>query len=147
MTGGELSGGGLQPTVLDHLAPGMMLYDEEAFGPVTGVVRVADREEALAIANDTDFGLVASVFSRDIEAARAMLCQIETGIGHVNGSTVFDDPRMPFGGVKASGYGRFGGHDAVHEFTERQWIAVHDLPESTNGPGQNQQTGRKTHET
>jgi acyl-CoA reductase-like NAD-dependent aldehyde dehydrogenase len=139
VTGGELSGGGLQPTVLDLLAPGMMLYDEEAFGPVTGVVRVADREEALAIANDTVFGLVASVFSKDVEAAREMLCQIETGIGHVNGSTVFDDPRMPFGGVKASGYGRFGGRDAVHEFTERQWIAVHDLPEPENGDGKNQQ--------
>ncbi|WP_439122307.1 aldehyde dehydrogenase family protein [Marivita sp.] len=132
VTGGDLSGGGLQPAVLDRVAPGMMLYDEEAFGPVTGVIRVADAEEALAIANDTDFGLVASVFSRDTNAARDMLCQIETGIGHVNGSTVYDDPRMPFGGVKASGYGRFGGRDAVSEFTECQWIAMHDLPTAEN---------------
>ncbi|MCI5111946.1 MAG: aldehyde dehydrogenase family protein [Marivita sp.] len=130
VTGGELSGGGLQPAVLDRVAPGMMLYDQEAFGPVTGVIRVADAEEALAIANDTEFGLVASVFSRDTDAARDMLCQIETGIGHVNGSTVYDDPRLPFGGVKASGYGRFGGRDAVAEFTECQWMAIHDQPSS-----------------
>ncbi|MCR9107470.1 MAG: aldehyde dehydrogenase family protein [Rhodobacteraceae bacterium] len=128
VTGGELSGGGLQPAVVDRVAPGMMLYSEEAFGPVTGVIRVGDAEEALAIANDTDFGLVASVFSRDTEVATSMLCQIETGIGHVNGSTVYDDPRLPFGGVKSSGYGRFGGRDAVAEFTECQWIAVHDQP-------------------
>ncbi len=137
VTGGELSGGGLQPAVLDRVAPGMMLYEEEAFGPVTGVIRVADAEEALAIANDTDFGLVASVFSRDTKAARDMLYQIETGIGHVNGSTVFDDPRLPFGGVKASGYGRFGGRDAVAEFTECQWIAIHDQP-SSEGETKNQ---------
>ncbi|PRY81308.1 aldehyde dehydrogenase family protein [Marivita geojedonensis] len=132
ITGGELSGGGIQPAVLDRVAPGMMFYDEEAFGPITGIIRVADAEEALALANDTDFGLVASVFSRDTEAARDMLCQIETGIGHVNGSTVYDDPRLPFGGVKASGYGRFGGRDAVHEFTECQWIAIHDTAQSND---------------
>ncbi len=125
-TGGELTGGSLQPTVLDGIVPGMQLYSEEAFGPVVGLVRVGDREEALAIANDTDFGLVASVFSRDVNAALEMLRQIETGIGHVNGSTLFDDPAMPFGGVKASGYGRFGGRQAVAEFTECQWIAIHD---------------------
>jgi acyl-CoA reductase-like NAD-dependent aldehyde dehydrogenase len=66
-----------------------------------------------------------------------MLCQIETGIGHVNGSTVYDDPRLPFGGVKASGYGRFGGRDAVTEFTECQWIAIHDEP-SSEGKTNNQ---------
>ncbi len=131
--GGELAGGGLQPAVLDEVAPGMRLFSEEAFGPVAGITRVGSREEALSVANDTDFGLVAAVFSADEAAATDMLRRIEVGIGHVNGSTVFDDPRMPFGGVKASGYGRFGGRDALHEFTECQWIAIHgqqkgDLP-------------------
>ena len=124
--GGELSGGGLQPALLDEVAPGMRLYSEEAFGPVAAITRVGSREEALSVANDTEFGLVASVFSADTEAAADLLRRIEVGIGHVNGSTVFDDPRMPFGGVKASGYGRFGGHEALHEFTECQWIAIHD---------------------
>jgi acyl-CoA reductase-like NAD-dependent aldehyde dehydrogenase len=129
--GGEITGGRLQPTVLDRIAPGMRLYTEEAFGPLCGIVRVGDAEEALAIANDTEFGLVASVFSRDQAGALDLLRQIETGIGHVNGSTVFDDPAMPFGGVKASGYGRFGGTEALREFTDCQWIAIHDTAGGT----------------
>lgn len=125
VTGGELSGGSIQPTILDFVGPGMRLYSEEAFGPLAGVIRVGDKDEALAIANDTEFGLVASVFTADTTAAIALLGEIEIGIGHVNGSTVFDDPSMPFGGVKASGYGRFGGTEALREFTECQWIAIH----------------------
>ena len=136
-TGGELAWGGLQPTIVDRLAPGMQLYSNEAFGPIAGVVRVGDRDEALAIANDTEFGLVASVFSADEDAALALLQKIETGIGHVNGSTVYDDPGMPFGGVKSSGYGRVGGGAAIHEFTESQWIAIHhanDRPRKAGNP-------------
>lgn len=125
VTGGELSGGGIQPTVMDNVGPGMRLYDEEAFGPVVGLVRVGDGDEALAMANDTEFGLVVSVFTADTGRALRMLEDIDTGIGHINGSTVFDDPSMPFGGVKASGYGRFGGLEALREFTECQWIAIH----------------------
>ena len=136
VTGGELSGGSIQPTILDRVGPGMRIYDEEAFGPIAGIVHVSDRDEALAIANDTDFGLVASVFSADVTAAQALLGEIETGIGHVNGSTVFDDPAMPFGGMKASGYGRFGGTEALREFTECQWIAIH-YDAKDNGPGEN----------
>lgn len=130
VTGGELAGGGVQPTVVDHVTPGMRIFDEEAFGPVVGVIRVHDADEALAVANDTEFGLVASVFTRDTARAARMLEDIETGIGHINGSTVFDDPAMPFGGVKASGYGRFGGLEAIREFTECQWIAIHDTTHS-----------------
>ena len=126
VSGGELTGGGIQPALLDEVSQGMRLYAEEAFGPVVGITRVSGPEEALSVANDTEFGLVTSVFSRDTDAATEMLRRIDVGIGHVNGSTVFDDPRMPFGGVKASGYGRFGGREAVHEFTECQWIAIHE---------------------
>ena len=126
VTGGELSGGGIQPAIVDNVGPGMRLFDEEAFGPVAGVIRVQDRDEALAIANDTEFGLVASIFTWDTDLALSMLDDIETGIGHINGSTVYDDPTMPFGGVKSSGYGRFGGLEALREFTECQWIAIHD---------------------
>ena len=125
VTGGELAGGGLQPAVLDEVAPGMRFYAEEAFGPVVGITRVSGCDEALSVANDTEFGLVATVFSEDEAEATEMLRRIEVGIGHVNGTTVFDDPWMPFGGVKASGYGRFGGREALNEFTECQWIAVH----------------------
>ena len=124
--GGQIAHRQVAPAVIDHVAPGMRIYDEEVFGPVVCITRVADAEEALAVANDTDYGLVVSVFSADEDAAIKILEQIEVGIGHVNGSTVCDDPSMPFGGVKASGYGRFGGQEAIHEFTEVQWLAVHD---------------------
>ncbi len=136
VTGGELSGGGIQPTVLDHVTPDMRLYSEEAFGPIAGIIRVRDREEALSVANDTEYGLVSSIFTADVDAALAMLNEIETGIGHVNGSTVDDDPAMPFGGMKASGYGRFGGLEAIREFTECQWISIHDTA-AGDGPGEN----------
>lgn len=126
VTGGELSGGSIQPTILDHVVPGMRIYDEEAFGPIAGVIRVGDADEALSVANDTEFGLVASVFSADTEAALAILRETETGIGHVNQSTVNDNPSMPFGGVKASGYGRFGGLEALREFTECQWVSINE---------------------
>ncbi len=124
VTGGEVFNTMMQPTILDDVTPDMRIYFEEGFGPVAAIIRVADAEEALSAANDTEFGLAASVFSRDIEAASHLARQIECGIVHVNGSTVFDDPRMPFGGVKASGYGRFGGREAIHEFTELQWMTV-----------------------
>ena len=124
LTGGEVQGTRIQPTVLDHVAPGMRIYSEEAFGPVAAVVRVGDAEEALSVANDTDFGLVASVFDRDSGRALALARALDCGIVHVNGSTVYDDPAMPFGGVKASGHGRFGGRAAIEEFTEIQWITV-----------------------
>ena len=126
VTGGEAFSTIIQPTILDEISPDMRIYSEEAFGPIAAIVRVADEEEALSVANDSDFGLVASVFSRDRTRALEFLKRVECGIGHVNGSTVFDDPRMPFGGVKASGYGRFGGREAIYEFTEQQWITLRD---------------------
>ncbi len=126
LTGGEVRGNLIQPAVLDHVAPGMRIYAEEAFGPVAAVVRVGDAEEALSVANDTDFGLVASVFDRDGARALSLARALDCGIVHVNGSTVYDDPAMPFGGLKASGYGRFGGRAAIEEFTEIQWITVRE---------------------
>ena len=124
VTGGEVQGTRIQPAVLDHVAPGMRIYAEEAFGPVAAVIRVGDAEEALSVGNDTDFGLVASIFDRDADRALSFARALDCGIVHVNGSTVYDDPMMPFGGVKASGYGRFGGRAAIEQFTEIQWIAI-----------------------
>ena len=124
VTSGEVQGTRIQPAVLDHVAPGMRIYAEEAFGPVAAVIRVGDAEEALSVGNDTDFGLVASIFDRDADRALSFARALDCGIVHVNGSTVYDDPMMPFGGVKASGYGRFGGRAAIEQFTEVQWIAV-----------------------
>jgi acyl-CoA reductase-like NAD-dependent aldehyde dehydrogenase len=126
--GGDAHGAILQPTVLDRVAYGMRIYGEEVFGPAVGIIRVADAEEALTVANDTDYGLAASVFSQDLDRARDIARRIECGAVHVNGTTVCDDPAMPYGGVKASGYGRFGGQAVIDEFTELQWMTLRDSP-------------------
>lgn len=88
------------------------------------MVRVKGEEEALRIANDTEYGLSAAIFSRDIAHAGRLAMRVESGICHINGPTVHDEPQMPFGGVKASGYGRFGGKAAIDEFTTLRWITV-----------------------
>lgn len=117
---------GLRLPGSDGVTPGMRLYDEESFGPVKPVIRVKDEDEAVAIANDTEYGLSASVYSRDIRRAMAVAARIESGICHINGPTVHDEAQMPFGGVKGSGYGRFGGKAAIAEFTDLRWITVED---------------------
>lgn len=122
--GGEAEGTIMQPTLLDHVTPAMQIYRDESFGPVVGVVRVHSVEEAITVANDNEYGLAASVFGRDINRALAVARQVDSGICHVNSATVQDEPQMPFGGVKGSGYGRFGGKAAIDEFTELRWLSV-----------------------
>ena len=111
-------------TVLDHVTPQMRIYGEETFGPVKCIVRVKDTEEAIACANDNEYGLSAAVFGRDIARAWNVARKIDSGICHVNGPTVHDEAQMPFGGVKGSGIGRFGGKAGIAEFTELRWITV-----------------------
>ncbi|MDD9709021.1 aldehyde dehydrogenase family protein [Seohaeicola sp. SP36] len=125
LIGGRVEGAVMQPAVIDHVASNMAIYHEESFGPVASILRVRDEEEALSIANDTEYGLASAIFSRDRDRALALAARLETGICHINGSTVYDDAAMPFGGMKASGYGRFGGETALDEFTELRWIALH----------------------
>ena len=111
-------------TVLDHVTPQMRIYHEETFGPVKCIVRVNGVEEAIACANDNEYGLSAAVFGRDIARALNVALKIDSGICHVNGPTVHDEAQMPFGGVGASGYGRFGGKAGIDSFTELRWITV-----------------------
>lgn len=111
-------------TVLDHVTPQMRIYHEETFGPVKCIVRVNGTEEAIACANDNEYGLSAAVFGRDIARALNVARKIDSGICHVNGPTVHDEAQMPFGGVKGSGIGRFGGKAGIAEFTELRWITV-----------------------
>jgi acyl-CoA reductase-like NAD-dependent aldehyde dehydrogenase len=115
-------------TVVDRVTPAMRLYREESFGPVVAVIRVPDEEAAIAAANDSEYGLSASVFSRDIARALSVARRIKSGMCHINGPTVHDEAQMPFGGVKASGYGRFGGQAGVDEFTELRWITIETRP-------------------
>jgi len=126
--GGQLDGALMQPTILDHVTAGMRLYSEESFGPVVAVIRASGDEDAIRIANDSQYGLSASVFSRDTARALEIAGRIDSGICHVNGPTVHDEANMPFGGVKDSGYGRFGGKAAVAEFTDLRWITAQTAP-------------------
>lgn len=112
----------MDATIVDGVTSSMRLYREESFGPIAAIVRVADAEEAITVANDCDYGLAGAVFSEDIARAVDVALRVETGIMHINGATVADEPSMPFGGVKASGYGRFGGPSALDEFTELRWV-------------------------
>ena len=114
--------------VLDGLTPAMRLYNDESFGPVVGIIRVADEEEAIRVANDSEYGLSAAVFTRDAARGLRVARRIRSGICHINGPTVHDEPQMPFGGVGASGYGRFGGKAGIDAFTELRWITIAGEP-------------------
>ena len=128
LSGGQPDGPCFPPTVLSGVTPDMRLYSEESFGPVVAVMPVDGVDEAVRVANDTEYGLSAAVFSENVPAALELAQRIESGICHVNDTTVQDEPQMPFGGVKASGFGRFGGRAALEEFTELRWITVQELP-------------------
>ena len=88
VAGGKRTGTVVEATVLDHVTPGMRIYSEESFGPVKPIVRVKGEDEAIRVANDTEYGLSSAVFSRDVQRALGVAARIETGICHINGPTV-----------------------------------------------------------
>jgi benzaldehyde dehydrogenase (NAD) len=114
--------------VIDGVTASMRLYRDESFGPVVAIVRVADEDEAVRVANDSEYGLSAAVFTGDAARGLRVARRIRSGICHVNGPTVQDEPQMPFGGVGSSGYGRFGGKSAIDAFTELRWITIAGEP-------------------
>lgn len=126
LAGGKRTGSIVEATLLDHVKSDMRLYSEESFGPVKPVIRVSGDEEAIRVANDTEYGLSSAVFTSNIQRGMAVAARIESGICHINGPTVGDEAQMPFGGVKSSGYGRFGGTAAINEFTTLRWITIED---------------------
>jgi len=129
LVGGETTGNVLMPAhVIDKVTPDMKLFRDESFGPVVGMIRARDADHAVALANDTEYGLSASVFTRDIAKGLGIARRIQSGICHVNGPTVHDEAQMPFGGVKGSGYGRFGGKAGIDSFTELRWVTVETQP-------------------
>jgi acyl-CoA reductase-like NAD-dependent aldehyde dehydrogenase len=128
LCGGESDGTIMKGVVVDKVTPDMTLFREESFGPQVSITRVKTADEAVKLANDTDYGLSAALFSRDIARALELARRIESGICHINGPTVHDEAQMPFGGVKGSGYGRFGGKAGINEFTELRWITIQTTP-------------------
>jgi aldehyde dehydrogenase (NAD+) len=128
VTGGQYDNLVYQPTVITDVTPDMRLFREQTFGPVAPIVVVSDREEALAVANDSEYGLSAGILTGDFTKALDMALRLETGMVHIGDQTVNDEPQAPFGGVKGSGYGRFGGQAALDEFTELRWINVQRVP-------------------
>ncbi|CAN7256524.1 aldehyde dehydrogenase [Pseudorhodoferax sp. LjRoot39] len=128
LCGGKATNTLMPATLLDHVTPAMRIYGEETFGPVKAIVRVNGVEEAIRVANDNAYGLSSAVFGRDTARAIAVAQRIESGICHVNGPTVHDEAQMPFGGVKGSGWGRFGGKAGIAEFTELRWVTVQTTP-------------------
>ncbi|MFM5923824.1 MAG: aldehyde dehydrogenase [Novosphingobium sp.] len=115
-------------TVVDGVTDAMNLYRDESFGPVVALIRARDEDHAVELANDTQYGLSAAVFTRDIAKGLAIARRINSGICHVNGPTVHDEAQMPFGGTGASGYGRFGGKQGIDSFTETRWITIETQP-------------------
>jgi acyl-CoA reductase-like NAD-dependent aldehyde dehydrogenase len=125
---GEVKGTVMGATVVDKVTSHMALYREESFGPVVAVIRVKDDDEAVRVANDSEYGLSSAVHSRDIPRALKLAARIDAGMCHINGPTVHDEAQMPFGGMKASGYGRFGGDAGIAEFTDLRWLTVATEP-------------------
>ena len=128
VVGGQVEGSILQPTLLDGVTPSMRLYREESFGPVAVLLRGEGDEALLSLANDSEFGLSAAIFSRDTGRALALAQRVESGICHINGPTVHDEAQMPFGGVKSSGYGSFGGKASIEQFTQLRWVTLQNGP-------------------
>ncbi len=128
LCGGKADSTLMPATLLDRVTPAMAIYREESFGPVKGIVRVDGVDEAVAVANDNAFGLAAAVFGGDVARAWQVAQRIESGICHINGPTVHDEAQMPFGGVKDSGWGRFGGQAGIDAFTDLRWITLQTAP-------------------
>ncbi len=124
VAGGKADSVLMPATVVDGVTDAMNIYSDESFGPVVGVIRAKDEADAIRLANDSPYGLSAAVFTRDTARGLKVARQINSGICHVNGPTVHDEAQMPFGGVGASGYGRFGGKAGIDAFTELRWITV-----------------------
>ncbi len=128
LCGGAAKGTIMPGIVVDHVTPAMALFREESFGPQVSITRVDSVDEAVRVANDSEYGLSAAVFTRDLARGIDVAKRIDSGICHINGPTVHDEAQMPFGGVKSSGYGRFGGKAGVDAFTELRWITLQTTP-------------------
>jgi acyl-CoA reductase-like NAD-dependent aldehyde dehydrogenase len=128
LAGGDAEGTVYRATLLTDVPDDSEFARVETFGPVATIEVVGSADEAVERANDTTYGLSAGIITSDPDRGLALAQRIESGIVHVNDQPVADEPQMPFGGVKDSGYGRFGGAAAINEFTELHWVTVKSGP-------------------
>jgi acyl-CoA reductase-like NAD-dependent aldehyde dehydrogenase len=124
LAGGEAEGACYRATLVTDVPEDSDLAQHETFGPVVAVEVVDDAEAAVERANATAYGLSSGIITSDADRGLALAQRIEAGIVHINDQTVGDEPQMPFGGVKDSGWGRFGGTASMEEFTELRWVTV-----------------------
>jgi benzaldehyde dehydrogenase (NAD) len=124
LCGGKADSTLMPATILDHVTPKMRIYHEESFGPVTSILRADDAGHALAIANDTAYGLSSAIITNDLQKAFDFALRSESGMVHINDTTIADEPHIAFGGVKGSGFGREGGRASIEEMTELKWVTV-----------------------
>ncbi len=124
VTGGEWESNRCQPTVLTGVTPEMTVYAEETFGPVVSVYSVSSIDEAIERSNDSRFGLSAGIYTQNISDAMRYVMEVESGMVHVNGAILHDEPHVPFGGVKDSGSGREGTEEDIEAMTEWKWVTI-----------------------
>ncbi len=122
---GEVNGNLFGPTVLTDVTTAMSVMQQEMFGPVACLIPFDTEDEAIDIANDTDFGLSGAVHTRRLEHGVEIAKRLHTGMVHINDTTIHDEPIVPFGGEKQSGFGRLNGDRSLDEFTTLKWISVH----------------------
>ena len=128
LTGGDWSGNRCHPTVLAGVTDDMICYREETFGPVTAVYPVDDLDHALSLANNTQYGLSAAVYTRSLESAMRASRGLQAGMVHINAPTLYDEPHVPFGGIGDSGMGREGTVTDIDHCTEWKWITIQGGP-------------------
>ena len=124
LTGGEYEDNYYQPTVVADVTKDMSIFNTECFGPVASVIKADDYRNAMALANDSEYGLSAAIITNDLQKAVELSEGIESGMVHINGPTIRDEAVVPFGGVKNSGFGREGGKFAMDDFTELKWVTI-----------------------
>ncbi|MBP6187304.1 MAG: aldehyde dehydrogenase family protein, partial [Rhodoluna sp.] len=128
LTGGAVADGEgyfFEPTVIDHVKPGSTILQEEIFGPIAPITRFKTEEEAVRLANDTEFGLVSYAFTQDLKRGLRLVETLDTGMTGLNTGLV-SNASAPFGGVKASGLGREGGPEGIHEYLETKYVMTPD---------------------
>ena len=116
----------LKPTILTNITKDMELYYAESFGPTISIFTVKTVDETVTLANDTEYGLTSSIFSRNVSKAVKLARRIEAGACHINAMTVHDEPWLPHGGSKSSGYGRFGSRWGMDEFLQVKTVTIMD---------------------